>query len=173
MRCLWTVFLTLLVTSSVLATELPRCPSRFVHTVSSSCDAPSRTTLDHSRAKARCGIFPVLAGDFRAICRCDQGEAFADCHAAEGAADRSAGSRNTMVKKGRELALPAPQNDRIVPITESSILIRIHATTDTPDPCADGLIRAAYIATGEAHTPCLGRKLGIRRRRPIAGRLDI
>lgn len=35
--------------------------------------------------------------------------------------------------QGREPVPPAPSNDQIIPITESSIHIRIHATPDTPD----------------------------------------
>jgi hypothetical protein len=48
-------------------------PSPFVPTVASPFNAPSRTTLVHSKAKARYGIFPLPVGDSLAIYPCDRG----------------------------------------------------------------------------------------------------
>ncbi len=44
---------------------------------------PSRTTLVHSKAKARCGISRVPAGDSPVIFRCEQGDPLTDRHAAQ------------------------------------------------------------------------------------------
>jgi hypothetical protein len=65
-----------------LPARLP-CPSRFVATVAPPCTVPSRITLDHSKAKALCGISRVPGGDSLAICRCDQGNILVDRYAAE------------------------------------------------------------------------------------------
>ena len=46
---------------------------------------------------------------------------------------------------------PAPLNDQIIQITQSSIHIRIHATADTPDKVAGRLIAGAHAANDEAH----------------------
>lgn len=55
-------------------------------------------------------------------------------------------------------------------ITEASIRIRLHATTNTPDLVERGLIVGDHVAAVEVHDPRAGRILGIRRRRPVEGR---
>ena len=41
----------------------PLCPSRFVPTIASPCNAPSRTTLGHSKGKVLCGPSCAPVGD--------------------------------------------------------------------------------------------------------------
>jgi hypothetical protein len=74
----------------------------------------------------------------------------------------------------RSLCLPRPLNHHIMSITQSSILIRIHATARTPDAVVEGLTEAVHLAIAKAHAPREGRILRMCRRRPIiVGRLDI
>jgi hypothetical protein len=49
-------------------------PSRFAHSAVSQCNAPSRTTRVHCKAKAPSGISPVLDGVCPVIYPCDQGK---------------------------------------------------------------------------------------------------
>jgi hypothetical protein len=51
----------------------PPCPSSYVPTVDFPCNAPSRTTLARSKAKARCGISRVQVGVSQEISPCDLG----------------------------------------------------------------------------------------------------
>ena len=61
----------------------------------------------------------------------------------------------------------------MIQMTESSIRIRIHATTDTPDEAGGRLSAGGHVAIAEDHDPRSRGNIGIRRRRPIEGRLDV
>ena len=74
--------------------------------------------------------------------------------------------------EARSLYLPCPLIHHISSITEASTLIRIHATTDTPDTLVEGLTEAERNAIVEAHAPHDGRILRLCRPRPIVCRLD-
>ncbi len=76
---------------------------------------------------------------------------------------------------------PASPNNQMSQITEVSILIRIHATTDTPDPVAASLTAGAHVAVAEVHDPRVHRSYygdrssrfqGKRRRRSVGVRLN-
>ncbi len=67
---------------------------------------------------------------------------------------------------------PAPPHDHITPITESSILLGIHATAHTPGGEGVGLPAVAHAARGEEHEHAEEGTGCVRRRRPIAGCLD-
>ena len=49
-------------------------------------------------------------------------------------------------------------------ITDTSMLIRFHATTDTPGTLVESLTETEHAAIAEAHTPHEGRILRMRRR---------
>jgi len=61
------------------------------------------------------------------------------------------------------LYLPRPPN-HIIPITDASMLIRIHSTTNTPGALVESLTEAEHGAIAEAHAPHEGRILRMRRR---------
>jgi hypothetical protein len=62
----------------------------------------------------------------------------------------------------------------MIQITEGSILTSIiMATANTPDEEGARLIAGDHGATVEAHDPPERGSIGIRRRRPIAGLLDV
>ncbi len=65
-----------------------------------------------------------------------------------------------------------PRNNPIPQIIQSSILIRIHTTANAPHVEGAGLTEVVHVAN-EVHEPREGRIDRIRRRRPIAGRLDV
>jgi len=67
---------------------------------------------------------------------------------------------------------PCSPNDHITPITQSSILIGIHATAHTPGGEGVGLPAVAHAASGEEHEHAEEGTGCVRRRRPIAGCLD-
>ena len=64
----------------------------------------------------------------------------------------------------QSLCLPRPLKYHIIPITETSILSRIHATAHTPDTVVKGLTNAEHVASAEAHPPREGRILHMCRR---------
>ena len=61
------------------------------------------------------------------------------------------------------LPLPPP-NTHTIPITDTSMLIRFHANTDTPGMLVESLTETEHAAIAEAHTPHEGRILRMRRR---------
>ena len=65
-----------------------------------------------------------------------------------------------------------PQNAQMIQMTQASIGVRIHATTGTPDEVVVRLIVGVHVAIVEVHVPRVRGIIGIRRRRPIVGRLD-
>jgi hypothetical protein len=79
--------------------------------------------------------------------------------------------------EGRGACAPwTPQMIKSFQITESSICIRIHATTDTPELAAVDLSVGEHGAVEEPRGPRERGNRGIRRRRPITlrgARLDI
>lgn len=66
--------------------------------------------------------------------------------------------RAPLRKTGEEKlrASPVP-NHPIIPITESAMLIHIHATTDTPEALVEGLTETECHAIAETHAPYEGR----------------
>jgi hypothetical protein len=59
----------------------------------------------------------------------------------------------------RSLSLP---HNHIIPITDASMLLRIHSTTDTPGTLVEALTETEHDAIVEAHAPSEGRVLRIR-----------
>ena len=57
---------------------------------------------------------------------------------------------------------PLPPNNHMIPITEALMLIRIHATTNTPGALVERLTEAERDAIVEAHAPREGRILRMR-----------